>query len=67
MLNIQRKTRMKRLLSLVEGVFQTPQEFFEYLVNSLNLASSKAEKIAMANNILEVMNKYRGNESTIKH
>lgn len=67
MLNVQRKARMKRLLSLVEGVFQTPQEFFEYLVNSLNLASSKAEKIAMANNILEVMNKYRGSGNNIKH
>ena len=68
MSNIQKKARMKRTISLVEGVFQTPQSFFEYLVNSLNQSRNSEEKIALANNILEIINRYRGNTvQNIKH
>ncbi|MDO5707089.1 MAG: hypothetical protein Q4P31_00425 [Andreesenia angusta] len=63
MLNIQRKTRMRRVISLVEGVFPTPQDFFDYLTNSLNMTNTKEEKIAIANNILEIMSKYREDDS----
>lgn len=67
MANIQRKTRMRRVISLVEGVFPTPQDFFEYFTNSLNMTSKKEESIAIANNILEIMNRYRGTGNTVKH
>lgn len=62
MQNIQRKARMKRVISLVDGVFQTPQEFFDYLANSLGMTSTKEEQVAIANSILEIMGRYRDNK-----
>lgn len=59
--NIQRKARMKRLMSLVDGVFATPNEFFEYFANSINLTSREEESVALINGILELMNYYRSN------
>lgn len=65
LINLQRKTRMKRLLSLVDGVFPSPQDFFEYLANSINLTTKEEESVALANSILEVMNFYRDNNEKL--
>lgn len=59
MQNIQRKVRMKRVISFVDGAFQTPEEFFNYLANSLSMTNNKEEQIAVANNILEIINRYK--------
>jgi hypothetical protein len=57
--NIQRKARMRRLISLMDGVFATPNEFFEYFASSINLTSREEESVALVNGILELMNYYR--------
>ncbi|AFS77953.1 hypothetical protein Curi_c09370 [Gottschalkia acidurici 9a] len=64
--NLQRRTRMKRLLALTEGAFMTPQEFFEYVANSINMTNKREDLIATINNILELMTRYRG-IGNVKH
>ncbi|WP_202711016.1 hypothetical protein [Sporosalibacterium faouarense] len=56
--NILRKTRMRRLLCLIEFPFKQPDEFFNYLRNSIE-SSSKEDLIANINLVAEVIAKYR--------
>lgn len=59
--NIQRKARMRRLISLIDGVFATPNDFSEYFANSINLTTREEESVALVNSLLELMNYYRAN------
>ncbi|KNF09546.1 hypothetical protein CLPU_3c03260 [Gottschalkia purinilytica] len=67
MSNSQRRIRMKRLLALTEMAFASPQEFFEYFANSIDMISSKEELLSTMNSILELMNFYRNSKNTVKH
>lgn len=60
---LQRRMRMKRLLTLTENAFVDPNQFFEYLANSIERISSKEELIATVNGVLEVITEYRSGES----
>lgn len=59
----QRRMRMKRLLTLTENAFKDPNKFFEYMANSIERISSKAELIATVNGVLEVITEYRSRGS----
>ena len=60
---LQRRMRMKRLLTLTEGAFADPTKFFEYVANSIERISSKEELIATVNGVLEVITEYRSRDS----
>lgn len=62
--NIQRKARMRRMLTVVDGVFASPNEFFEYFANSINLSTKKEETVAITNSILEIINYYRSSSKS---
>lgn len=61
--NVKRKARMRRLLSLTDFPFENPDEFFNYLSNSIEMTSDKSEQFALINKINEIMQSYRANRS----
>ena len=60
---LQRRMRMRRLLTLTENAFIDPNKFFEYLANSIERTSSKEELIATVNSVLEIITEYRSKGS----
>lgn len=60
---LQRRIRMKRLLTLTENAFVEPNKFFEYVANSIERISSKEELIATVNGVLEIITEYRSRSS----
>lgn len=60
---LQRRIRMKRLLSLTENAFKDPNVFFDYVANSIERISSKEELIATTNGVLDVITEYRSGSS----
>ncbi|MTI65400.1 MAG: hypothetical protein FH753_02240 [Firmicutes bacterium] len=59
MSNLQRKVRMKRLLTLQEKPFDM-EDFILYLKNSVEYLDKK-ERLATLNRVAGIMNKYKGN------
>ena len=60
---LQRRMRMRRLLTLTENAFIDPNKFFEYLANSIERTSAKDELIATVNSVLEIITEYRSKGS----
>ena len=61
--SLQRRMRMRRLLTLTENAFIDPNKFFEYLANSIERISAKDELIATVNSVLEIITEYRSKGS----
>ncbi|SHH64095.1 hypothetical protein SAMN02745135_01489 [Caloranaerobacter azorensis DSM 13643] len=62
MTNIYRKVRMRRILSTLNGQFNSPEEFFEYLENSLKLNTSEEDLQLALYNIAELIISYEQNK-----
>ena len=52
MSNIERKLRMKRLLSIMEFPFESPEDFMDYIKNSLDQRTTSNNEILIAINSL---------------
>lgn len=63
MSSLQRKARMRKILSLTDFPFETPEEFFSYLSNSIELSSSKEEVLVAIDNIAKVVSIYNQNKN----
>ncbi|WP_425448193.1 hypothetical protein [Dethiothermospora halolimnae] len=59
MSNKQRKVRMRRLLYLTDFPFEKPEDFFNYLKNSIENNSSKDDIILSINKVASVMASYK--------
>ncbi|WP_026894067.1 hypothetical protein [Clostridiisalibacter paucivorans] len=58
MTNIQRKARMKKILSLLDKPFEGPEDFYKYLKSSIEFSTDNIKKTIIMNDIAKIMNRY---------
>ncbi|MBS4540162.1 hypothetical protein GOQ27_16910 [Clostridium sp. D2Q-11] len=57
--NVNRKIRMKKILSLLDTPFRTPDEFFDYLKSSIEFNNDKEEIKYIFNEIYTIISNYK--------
>lgn len=59
MSNKNRKVRMKKILTLIDIPFKTPEDFFDYIKSSIEFDNDKNEVTYIMNEISKLMSKYK--------
>lgn len=57
--NINRKIRMKKVLSILDIPFRNPDEFFDYLRSSIEFNNDRQEIQYIINEVYSIMSKYK--------